>query len=101
MEKLCTKIGVVLVYRQRRVGEAAVVGAGPKHCLITHSPEGVRMGWGVRDSVRRVDNTSLSEQVETTPHMLSIASPAVSLAAMDLTTAYRYNQNMMEYYTCK
>lgn len=22
-------------------------------------------------------------------------------AAMDLTTAYRYNQNMMEYYTCK
>jgi len=21
--------------------------------------------------------------------------------AMDLTTAYRYNQNMMEYYTCK
>lgn len=24
-----------------------------------------------------------------------------SAAAMDLTTAYRYNQNMMEYYTCK
>ena len=28
--------------------------------------------------------------------------PAMGVAGMDLTqAAYRYNQNMMEYYTCK
>ena len=30
---------------------------------------------------------------------LGMFSPRFS--AMDLTAAYRYNQNMMEYYTCK
>lgn len=32
---------------------------------------------------------------------LRTAGAAAAAAAMDLTTAYRYNQNMMEYYTCK
>lgn len=29
------------------------------------------------------------------------AGGAAGVAGVDLTTAYRYNQNMMEYYTCK
>lgn len=32
------------------------------------------------------------------PQAAPVGGPA---ATMDLTTAYRYNQNMMEYYTCK
>lgn len=39
----------------------------------------------------KLDTTSLS----------SLLSLRPSGSAMDLTTAYRYNQNMMEYYTCK
>ena len=32
---------------------------------------------------------------------LGLFAASLRPTAMDLTTAYRYNQNMMEYYTCK
>lgn len=41
-----------------------------------------------------------SAKLDTTS-IASLLSLRTAGTAMDLTTAYRYNQNMMEYYTCK